>query len=108
MNSEIDITDLQELFQQRVQLEERIREVQRAKRLAALDSMRSMMQFFDISLDDLRQSLEPSKTEAKSGKRPPVEPKYRGPNGELWSGRGREPSWIKASGFPKSHWLIEK
>jgi len=108
MNSEIDISDLQELFQQRVQLEERIREVQRAKRIAAIESMRSMMQMFDISLDDLRQSLKPAKSEAKSSKRPPVEPKYRGPNGELWSGRGREPSWIKASGFPKSHWLIEK
>ena len=25
-----------------------------------------------------------------------VKPKYRGPNGELWSGRGRKPHWVTA------------
>jgi DNA-binding protein H-NS len=25
-----------------------------------------------------------------------VPPKYRGPNGELWTGRGRKPAWVVA------------
>ncbi|MEN9374700.1 MAG: hypothetical protein RIR79_2252 [Pseudomonadota bacterium] len=28
--------------------------------------------------------------------RPPVEAKYRGPNGEEWSGRGLTPRWLSA------------
>jgi DNA-binding protein H-NS len=29
--------------------------------------------------------------------RPTRQPKYRGPNGETWSGRGRRPDWIVAA-----------
>ena len=32
-------------------------------------------------------------TEAKPKKT--VEPKYRGPNGETWSGRGSTPKWLR-------------
>lgn len=38
-------------------------------------------------------------------------PKYRGPNGELWSGRGQPPNWMKpylSSGKSKSDFLIAK
>jgi len=36
-------------------------------------------------------------------------PKYKGPNGELWSGRGQPPKWMKpllASGKKKEDFLI--
>lgn len=36
-------------------------------------------------------------------------PKYRGPNGELWSGRGQPPKWMKpllATGKKKEDFLI--
>ncbi len=38
-------------------------------------------------------------------------PKYRGPNGELWSGRGQPPKWMKpllAAGKKKEDFLIAK
>lgn len=38
-------------------------------------------------------------------------PKYRGPNGELWSGRGQPPNWMKpllAAGKTKEDFLIDK
>jgi DNA-binding protein H-NS len=41
----------------------------------------------------------------------PVEMKYRGPNGELWSGRGRHPKWaqtIKAERGTLDDFLINK
>lgn len=38
-------------------------------------------------------------------------PKYRGPNGELWSGRGQPPKWMKPllnAGKKKEDFLISK
>ncbi len=38
-------------------------------------------------------------------------PKYQGPNGELWSGRGQPPKWMKpliAAGKKKEDFLISK
>ena len=38
-------------------------------------------------------------------------PKYRGPKGELWSGRGQPPNWMKpflAAGKKKEDFLISK
>jgi DNA-binding protein H-NS len=38
-------------------------------------------------------------------------PKYRGPNGELWSGRGQPPKWMKpllVAGKKKEDFLISK
>lgn len=40
-----------------------------------------------------------------------VAPKYRGPNGEEWSGRGRSPKWVQvaeAEGKSRDEFLIEK
>lgn len=43
-------------------------------------------------LSELESLGEPVKAKSKS------KPKYRGPNGEVWSGRGALPSWTKALG----------
>jgi DNA-binding protein H-NS len=40
----------------------------------------------------------------------PVTPKYRGPSGETWSGRGRQPRWLaelEATGHNREEFLIE-
>ena len=31
----------------------------------------------------------------RKGRRGPVSPKYRGPQGEMWTGRGRTPKWVE-------------
>ncbi|MGO9483320.1 MAG: H-NS family nucleoid-associated regulatory protein [Rhodomicrobium sp.] len=54
-------------------------------------------------------SQQPAKRETKHprGKQPP---KYRGPNGEEWSGRGPAPRWMKpflAKGKTKADFLIK-
>ncbi len=39
-----------------------------------------------------------------------VQPKYKGPSGELWSGRGRMPRWLQAAqadGKSKDDFLIQ-
>lgn len=56
-------------------------------------------------------------TGAKRGRAPRADkgataaPKYKGPNGELWSGRGQPPKWMKpllAAGRKKEDFLISK
>jgi DNA-binding protein H-NS len=40
-----------------------------------------------------------------------VAPKYRGPNGETWAGRGAQPLWLTAEikkGAKREHFLIDK
>jgi DNA-binding protein H-NS len=41
------------------------------------------------------ESLFPARR-ARSGAGAPIAPKYRGPGGETWSGRGRMPTWLSA------------
>ena len=70
------------------------------------------MQAFGITLKDLqvaqrkgtkakpaRAGKAPAKTRVKrasSGKGVTVAPKYRGPSGETWTGRGLMPRWLSA------------
>ena len=80
------------------------------------------MQAFGITVADLRLGKQkPGKTGAPkaAGKGPAgrkakpastVAPKYRGPNGETWSGRGLPPRWLAAlmaSGQSKDAFLIK-
>ncbi len=46
---------------------------------------------------------QPSKLKGRK-----IESKYRGPNGETWSGRGKLPKWIKDSGQDKVAFRIAK
>ncbi len=56
----------------------------------ALTAIKGMMAKHGIMLSDLRETAQ------KSGSRSPVAIKYRGPNGETWTGRGMTPVWLKA------------
>src|SRR3954454_1050448 len=47
-----------------------------------------------VSLEPLTVLSQTRKTRADAGAPLPV--KYRGPNGEAWSGRGIAPRWLKA------------
>lgn len=41
----------------------------------------------------------------------PLTPKYQGPGGETWSGRGRQPRWLtelEATGHDKEEFLIKE
>jgi DNA-binding protein H-NS len=47
-----------------------------------------------VSLEPLTAPSQTQKTRADGGA--PLPAKYRGPNGEAWSGRGIAPRWLKA------------
>jgi len=74
-----------------------------------IQEINAKMQAFGISIKDLHSALarggKPRSKSARSGKTPKaskstkgvvVPPKYRGPNGETWSGRGLMPRWMAA------------
>jgi DNA-binding protein H-NS len=52
-------------------------------------------------------AAKPSNGRRRTGK---VPPKYRGPKGELWTGRGRSPRWLaalEADGKKRDSYLIK-
>lgn len=98
--------------------EARISEREASEKAATREELQKLAQERGFSMTDLFGELAPHATEKrgrKSGEtgksqRPPVEAKYRGPNGELWSGRGRMPKWLhaaEAEGKARDSFLIE-
>ncbi len=83
------------------------------------------MQAFGITAKDLAadkrragkgktkaKAAAPGKRASAAGKKPgnPVPAKFRGPNGETWSGRGLMPRWLSAlvaAGQPKENFAIK-
>jgi DNA-binding protein H-NS len=75
----------------RAALEKQMSDVKKAEQADALAKIRSIMSEYGIAPGDLGAGKKPRKTSKQSG---PVAPKYRGPNGETWTGRGRQPTWL--------------
>ena len=93
---------------------------------ATVQDILAKMAAFSITVKDLQSGKGKSKVgraakgktgAAKSVKTPkaarkasnPVAPKYRGPNGEAWTGRGLTPKWLStliAQGRAKDSFLI--
>ena len=100
MNNLVDIqTQIQKLQKQAADI--------RAKEFdKTVQDIRAKMEAFGITIKDLQGSAAPRKGRAKSSapkkasapksKRAgvAVAAKFRGPNGETWSGRGLTPRWL--------------
>jgi len=93
------IAKAQALEAQRIGLDAQI-EAARVK-ADAIDNIKAHMESAGVTLDDLGYgSIKPATAKpakvstGRKGQR--IQPKYRGPNGELWSARGLQPRWLKA------------
>lgn len=81
----------------------RLTQAAEAKRREKIDAakgnlvaeFRAKAEQLGLSLDALMPSPAPSGRPRKSGERAKVAAKFRGPNGEEWTGRGRLPTWLK-------------
>ena len=81
------MTSLQELLAQKEALEQQIAQIKKAERADALQNARSLIDTFDLTVDELFGKQK------SSGKAVAV--KYRNPEtGETWTGRGRAPRWL--------------
>ncbi|MDX9886511.1 H-NS histone family protein [Thauera sp.] len=82
------MTSLQELLAQKEALEQQIAQIKKAERADALQNARSLIDTFDLTVDEL---FGKQKSTGKA-----VAVKYRNPEtGETWTGRGRAPRWLE-------------
>jgi DNA-binding protein H-NS len=76
---------------------EAVRQIRQTKQEEARHTTRqaieAQLQATGLSLRDLFPELLPGRRGGEAG---PVPSKYRGPNGEEWSGRGHTPKWLTA------------
>lgn len=89
----------QDYLKQIDQLTKQAEEVRQAEVAAAVADIKAKMAQYGIRLSDItgKESGRTSgRKPAASGTRKKVAPKYRGSNGELWTGRGRRPAWVEA------------
>ena len=78
---------------------EELNEVREKARAAAVEKSKAAIAQFSLAPRDLFENIQIAKKKAKSGEKrkyAPATTKYRGPNGEEWSGRGLTPRWLSA------------
>lgn len=82
----------QELLAQRAELEKKIEAERAIERAKALTTVRELCAEHGITADDLAASASKGKQRVTGA----VPPKYRDPaTGQTWTGRGKEPVWIR-------------
>ncbi len=61
-----------------------------------VEDIKAKMAAFGITVADLESSKTHPRKSAAAKSSNPAPAKYRGPNGETWSGRGLMPRWLAA------------
>ncbi|SRR5690606_14157586 len=82
----------------KAQAEELLKQAEQARQeeiSTVVEEIKEKIQEYGLTAADLGFSGFGRKVAKSMSKTSNVEPKYKGPNGELWSGRGRQPVWMK-------------
>ena len=77
-------------------------------RSAAIEEMRQKFSQLELSFEEVLATESNKRTKRRSPRNARV--KYRGPEGEEWSGRGRAPVWIKnleAARHSREEYLVQ-
>ena len=83
-----------ELMAQAEALRQQAQELLKQERAGVIADIRAKMAKYGISAEELASGARGGR---KRGTRAKAVPKYRGPNGETWSGGpGRKPGWVRA------------
>ena len=100
--------------------EAKVRERAESEKAALIEETRRRAEELGLSLRDLfgeGTTPAPAKrgrkpwSEGQKSERAPVAAKYRSPQGETWSGRGRAPKWLQvaeAEGHSRDQFLISE
>lgn len=86
--------NLKDLLAQQDALAKRIADVRAAEKAKTIETVREMIADYGLTPVDCGFRGQTIGTSPRRGD--VVIPKYRGPNGETWSGRGRAPNWLMA------------
>ena len=85
-----------ELMSQAQAMMARAEQIRKAQKAGVIAEIKEKMKAFGITAEELGSVGTPRKNAA--GTKAKSEPKYKGPNGEPWSGGpGRRPDWVKAA-----------
>jgi len=123
---EINMSNLMDIQSQIEKLQKQANEIKAKDFAATVKDIHAKMQAFGITVKDLQspklgKAGRPAKAAAtKAPKTPkvakaarragvPVAAKFRGPNGETWSGRGLTPKWLTslvAQGHSKESFAV--
>ena len=115
------MNELVKLRQQISEMEKQAAELQKKNRPAVLAQLREQMAAYGITAEELSRpapkAQKPRQPLAKvagpsKGKKPAAASpaKYRGPDGQTWSGRGTAPKWLNdllAGGKTREDFLID-
>ena len=80
----------EDLIAQRDALDRQIETARSAAQASAIETIKSLVSQFGLTAE----ACGFKSTKLASKARPVVAAKFRGPNGETWSGRGRPPVWL--------------
>jgi len=101
------MANYKELLAQREVLDKQIEELRQAELRSAIEQVRQMIAEWRLTAEDCGFKSIAASVSKKA--KLAVAAKYRGPNGETWSGRGRAPMWLaafEAEGRQRSEFLI--
>jgi DNA-binding protein H-NS len=90
-----------EIQEQIARLKKEADEIMFSERNNAIQEILTKMDAFGITTEDLdrskgRAGRKPAAEGKSTGSGTPAPIKYRGPNGETWTGRGLMPRWLAA------------
>jgi len=88
------VTTYLELKAQAEKLLAQAEELRESERAVAINDIKEKIAAYDLNASELGFSVGPSSRKTSTKKAPSVAVKYKGPNGESWSGRGRQPKWM--------------
>ncbi|MCC2597800.1 H-NS histone family protein [Pusillimonas sp. MFBS29] len=78
-------------------LMQQVEEARRKEVAEVIGEIKKKMAIYEIAIDDLGITDNAKKTKAAKSYTPSTKsaPRYKGPAGETWSGKGRQPAWLK-------------
>ena len=102
------MTTYRELLVQRDELELQINDARKIEAKEAISQVKRLIADYGLTASDcgFRSGGDVAQVEKV---RTPVPVKYRGPEGQTWSGRGRAPNWLvalEAQGRHKDEFLV--
>lgn len=111
-----DMFSCQELQETRQAAEKKWQEKLEDAKTQAIEKLRSELSLVGVNPSDITVSFGKARgrghsVSGASGGRGVVKPKYKGPKGETWSGRGYPPKWLKdleGEGHERSEYKIEE
>ena len=92
----LDMTNLIDIQNQIAALQKQAEEIKAQEFKKTVLEIKAKMEAFGITIADLEIGQARKSKAAGTKSANPAPAKYRGPNGETWSGRGLMPRWLSA------------